>query len=525
MPEHIRALLVILALAATVFLAIKSHACALATTPADFQRRRNLWFGITLTAFLAHNFWLYIMIAAIIMIASNRKESNRLALYYLLLFAVPPISAEISGLGVIRSFFAIDYLRLLSLTILFPAFLKLWNRPDSVRFGRLLPDKLIAGYLVLVLALTLSASTFTHSLRSGVLYSFVDIFLPYYVASRSLKNINHFRDALTAFVIAALVLSTISVFEFARHWLLYSGLNEALGVRWAYGIYLERGGDGMLRAQGSTGHAIPLGFVMAVAIGFYLYLKRLIPNKMMWRLGLLALIAGIIAPVSRGPWVGAVAIILVFLAVGVSPLKNLLKLAMAGLLTLPLLLVSPLGEKIISYLPFVGSVADETVDYRQRLLEIAIGVILQNPFFGAFNYMYSPEMQSLQQGQGIIDIVNSFIGVGLASGLVGLSLYSFFFLSIIVGIFITLRKLPEKNDEHHFLGQALLATLVGIMVMISTVSSISVIPLIYWSVAGIGVAYMQMVMMANKRENVPDQTSNTRTKTSPSMRAEHRKLG
>jgi hypothetical protein len=38
-----------------------------------------------------------------------------------------------------------------------------------------------------------------------------------------------------------------------------------------------------------------------------------------------------------------------------------------------------------------------------------------------------------------------------------------------------------------------LATLLAILVIIVTVSRISIIPLMYWSVAGLGVAYAQMV--------------------------------
>lgn len=39
----------------------------------------------------------------------------------------------------------------------------------------------------------------------------------------------------------------------------------------------------------------------------------------------------------------------------------------------------------------------------------------------------------------------------------------------------------------------LLATLTGILVIIFTVSSITFIPVVYWSIAGLGVAYIQMV--------------------------------
>ena len=56
MPEHLRALVVILILAAfTFFLAKKITATLI--SPEQFKRWRNAWIGITLIAFLAGNFW------------------------------------------------------------------------------------------------------------------------------------------------------------------------------------------------------------------------------------------------------------------------------------------------------------------------------------------------------------------------------------------------------------------------------------------------------------------------------------
>ena len=498
MPEHLRALVVILVLATVVFAFAKAPACTLASTTGDFERRRNLWFGITLAAFLAHNFWIYTLVAAALLLFAVAREPNKLAMFFFLLFAVPPISAQITGLGIINYFFTIDYIRLLTLMVLFPAFLSLRTQPDIERFGRSIPDKLIAGYIILNFLLMLTASTFTNTLRHGVFYAFIDIFLPYYVASRALKNLQGFRDALMGFVVAALVLSAIGAFEFARHWLLYSPLQDALGTRWGYAHYLDRGES--LRAQGTTGQPIPLGYVMAVATGFILYLRKSVPNPMAWVLGLVLLSVGLIAPLSRGPWVGAAAMLLVFVATGPSPGSRFAKLGLLGVIILPALLASPAGEKIVDYLPFVGTVEEGNVTYRQRLAEISIQVITQNPFFGAFDFIYSPAMQELKQGQGIIDIVNTYLGVGLGSGLVGLSLFSAFFIAVAVGIFKAMRNLADKNHELHLLGQVLFSTLIGILVIIFTVSSISVIPVIYWSVAGLGVAYARMLALAKAPE-------------------------
>jgi len=419
-------------------------------------------------------------------------------MFFFLLFAVPPLGEQITGLGLIKHFFTIDYIRLLSLAVLLPAFLSIRTRPDTERFGRSIPDKLILSYIVLNFLLMFTASTFTNTLRHGVFYAFVDIFLPYYVASRAVRTSQSFRDVLMSFVVAALVLSAIAAFEFAKHWLLYSALQDALGVRWGFGAYLERG-EGAVRAQATTGQPIPLGYVMAVAIGFHFYLRKLIPSAITWYAGLVFLIVGLVAPISRGPWIGAMAILIMYTAIGPFPSR---RLAVSGLffgVALPLFLFF-YAQSINDYLPFLRNVDESTVTYRQRLLEISIEVIMQNPLFGAFDFFYSPAMQELKQGQGIIDIVNSYLGIGLSSGLVGLSLFCGFFVVIGFGVFGAMRNVLNRDSELFLLGRVLSSTLFGVLVIIFTVSSVSVIPIIYWSLAGLAAAYTRM---ASSIQGVP----------------------
>lgn len=495
MPEHLKALIVILVLATAVFVFAKAPACALASTPGDFERRRNLWFAITLVAFLAHNFWIFVIVTAVLLLLALPREPNRLAMFFFLLFAAPAFPAQVPGLGVINHFFQIDYVRLLTLSVLLPAFLHLRKQPDRERFGRLVPDKFIAGYLILqfVLMLLDGTNSFTNVLRWGVFYPFTSIFLPYYVASRSLKKLHEFRDALMAFAVAALVLSAIGAFEFAKHWLLYYELGNVLGVPWGYGDYLSRGTS--LRAVATAGQPIVLGYVTAVAAGLYLYLRKLVPDPRPWHFGLILLVSGLIAAVSRGPWVGAVAILLVFIATGPSPVSGFAKLGLLGAIVLPPLLISPAGDKIIDLLPFVGRVEAGNVEYRQRFIELSIGVILQNPFFGSNDFVDAPEMRELKP-QGLLDTLNVFVTVALGNGLVGLTLFAGFFIAVAVGIFKRMRSTADRNDEVQLLGRALFSTLAGIVVIMNTISPILLIPTIYWSVAGLGVAYAGMLAPA-----------------------------
>lgn len=487
MPEHLKALIVILALATAVFAFARKPACALAMLEDDFVRRRNLWFAVTLIVFLAHSFWIYILVAGILLLLAGATEKNRLALFYLLLFAAPPIGSEISGLGGIRYFFEIDYLRLLSLSLLLPAALMLHQREESTGSTSGKAEKLLTAYLILNLVLQLNVDTFTNTLRKAFLF-LIDVVLPFYVASRTLKNLEDFRGALTSFSVAAMILAVIGMFEFARHWLLYSPLEAALGVSWGYGGYLER--DDTLRALGSTGQPIALGFVMAVAIGIYMFVQRSFARPAVRLTGLAVLLGGLIASLSRGPWIGAVVAVLIFIGSGPRAMSRFSILAVVGAIALAILMSTPMGEKAISYLPFVGSVEEENITYRQRLIAFSVTIILANPFFGSYDFMLF--LEEMRQGQGIIDLVNSYLSIALTSGLVGLSLFVSIFGVILFGVAQAMRSL-DKSDELHLLGRVLLATMSAVLVIIFTVSSITVIPVIYWSIAGVGVAYIGML--------------------------------
>lgn len=496
MPEYLRSLIVILFLATLTF-AFSKKALGPQLDPKQFNRWRNTWFIVTLIAFLSQDFWVYIVASAIFLLYTNKRETNKFALFLMLLLAVPMISQKVSGFGVINYLFKIHYLRLLSLAILLPAFLYLKSRGDTLKFGRIWPDKLLLGYIVLVVLLNLRDSTFSDTMRAAF-YQFTDVFLPYYVASRGIKSLSHLKEAMAAFVLACFLAASIGMVEFVKHWLLYNSLQGAWNIPWDMISYLERDGD--LRALASVGQPIVLGYIMAIGLGFYLLVSQSIHNKLLRRLGLALLLAGLFVPLSRGPWVGAAALLVTFIATGPNAMKNLSMLGIAAILSLPILNEIPGGEKIVNLIPFIGTTETENIDYRQKLIDNSLIVIKRKPVFGSTTFREEPEMQEMMQGEGIIDIVNSYIGVALEFGLAGLALFTGFFAVILLSIYKAMGRVPGRNSEDYLFGRALLATLIGILVTISTVSSIVVIPVLYWSVAGLGVAYMVIMRKQGKAE-------------------------
>jgi len=494
MPEYLRALIIILFLA-TIFFVFAHRFASTISEDVDFKRRRNLWFALTLAGFLANNFWLYMLIAIPLLGFAKRRETNIPALFFFVLFVLPMAFVQIPGMGVINFLFDLSPSRVLVLLILLPAFFSLRRHGDVLSFGRTWPDKAFAAYILLTVILSMRGNNYGDatptSIMRQVFYLFIDVFLPYFIISRSLKKLQDFRDAILSFVLAIMVLAPLAIFESLKHWLLYAPATAALGLERGMTGYMGRGDA--LRAIVTAGHPIALGYLMTVGIGLYLFLQRSIQQKLVRRLGMMLLAVGLIAPVSRGPWVGAAASLVVFIATGRNPVRHLMSTALVVVLSLSLVSMLPGGEKLINLLPFIGTTDKGSVDYREQLITNSMIVIQRSPWFGSVDYMRTPEMQAMMQGEHIIDVVNTYVGIALDTGFIGLGLFVAFFALTLSGIYRAMRSTSDRNSEEYLLGRALLVTTLAILVTISTVSSITIIPIVYWSVAGLGVAYAQMM--------------------------------
>jgi len=91
-------------IASLVFMLAKP--IALTFTPVDdFNRRRKAWFALTILAYLSPSFWLFVLLAIPILVVTGRKDSNPVAVYLMLLSAVPPIGKKIPMVGISYLFY------------------------------------------------------------------------------------------------------------------------------------------------------------------------------------------------------------------------------------------------------------------------------------------------------------------------------------------------------------------------------------------------------------------------------------
>lgn len=489
MAEHLRALVVIMVLSVAFFYVARG-AFAQLVPEETFARWRNLWFTGTLLLFLSHSLWVWMFAFLAVLLVARRREPQIMGLYFALLFVAPPAPATLPGMGIIDHLWVLDHYRLLGLALLLPAALALAQRRTTARLGSSPVDWMVIGYVVLMSLLTFRNASVTGALRA-ILSVWVDIFLPYYVASRSIQSREGLKQAMTGYVMAAMLLSVVAIFEALRSWKLYSAVLGALGLHeLLFGLYQIRAG--MLRPNATVGNSIVLGFAIMVGLGFFLYLKEFVARPALRVLGGSLLAAGIVASLSRGPWVGALFLVLVYLLVSPRPIKRLMRAGALGVLLLLALSLTGPGTALINLLPFIGTSEQGNVEYRDDLVESAMPVIMRHLFLGSDDYLSAPELQPMLQGEGIIDIVNSYVQVALKSGLLGLFFFTGAFLTALIAVRKAAKRATRQRSAWALPGNVLFATLAATMFTIYTVSSILTIPVVYWPLIGVAVAYARL---------------------------------
>jgi hypothetical protein len=504
---NIKALIVVLALAAAVFRLGKPIALQF-SDELDFSRRRNVWLALTVTAFLSPSFWLFVLIATPLLVWAGRKDSNPLALYIILLHVIPPIPVDIPIVG-IKQLFALDNYRLLSFCVLIPAAWRLTKLKNSSRIRGLTAmdfSILAFGFLQLINYVppdlpnhAFMEDSATNVLRRGLLF-LVDIYVLYFVASRTCSSRRALIDVMSATCLAGALMASVAIFESVRSWLLYANLGEGWGLGEAYGsqygFYFFRGG--FLRAQAAAGHALGLGYLLAIAFGFWLYLKshvmspqrRIAVATFFW--------LGLLASQARGPLLGAVAIYFAFSVLGPRAAPRVLKAVIVVSLLVGIVSLTPFGERVVNSIPYFSKSTDRaSVDYRQRLAERSWELIQLHPLLG--DPLARTKMEDLRQGQGIIDLVNTYAGVTLFYGSIGLLL---FLAVIIVGLFKayrTSREFARRDPDYALLGTSLVACLLGTLLMIGDSFLLNSYEKFFYLLTGLAASYAYIGKITERR--------------------------
>jgi hypothetical protein len=495
MPLNVKALIYVLALSGLVFALGKGIALHFMEEE-DFKRRRNIWLLLSAAAFLSPSFWVFALVAVPVLYWGGKKDTHPLAFYLLLVNIIPSIPVQIptAGLG-INQLFQVDVFRLLSFCVVVPAAWRLHKSNASERskeFRRL--DLLVLGYCMLKILLyvppdmpehVILQNSFTNVLRKTLLI-LTDIYALYYLASRSASTRRAIVDALATFCLACTVMASIAVFESLKHFLLYAELNMRWGGNPIDSTYLMRGG--LLRAQASSGNALALGYLLAIATGFWLFLKTQLPKSPLNLAVTVILWLGILASYSRGPMLGALLIYFAYAALRPGGVGHLLKSVLAFVLIAGVVLASPIGDKIVDSLPFLGGkLAEGSVTYRERLLERSWVLIKAHPLLG--DQLALSHLQDLRQGQGIIDLVNAYVSITLFTGFTGLVIFLAIIFSGISNAYAGSRIRPAVTADWPLLGAALAACGIGTILMLADCSFILGYVTTFFVLVGLAAGY------------------------------------
>jgi O-antigen ligase len=458
MLNNLKALVVVLAIGWTAFVFCRPI-CLNFMTKEAFARRRNVWFALTIVAFVSPSFWIYAIVALVVLAWAAARDENPLALFAITLFVIPNVSFYIPAV-LVNNLFDLTQYRILSLAIVIPAMFRpqFGRDPPQSWFRR--EDAVLTAFLLLQVVLVMPYQSGTATMRKTFLL-FIDIFVLFYSFSR-LGTRERLTDVMASFWIGFGVMAPIALFESVKGWLLYTGIAGVWGDPNVFS-WLFRGDS--LRAQAAANHSINLGFHLSMALGFYLFLRTRGVDRFRDLTILATLIGGLVVTYARGPWITAICVGVVFLATRPDAAKRLAGgLAVLGVL-FALMYVSPLKESVLDRLPFIGTADQETVEYRRVLAEVSWTLIQQNPFFG--DPFVASRMESLRNGQGIIDIVNGYIYTALFNGLVGLALLIGFSLLALFRGFAAFRRSYDDRDAAT-LGAALLACMVAALVYVAT---------------------------------------------------------
>lgn len=360
---------------------------------------------ILLVAPNPYTLYLYLIIA-VLACSRNRTE---LAGYYLLLLPMMPVTAFEVRIGGAYIFQA-DIIIALGIAGLTGSMM---HRP--VHRHSLIMFDLAMLLMVLIFTYVGRQGGFADGLPRAFAASLLAGGAAYFVVSRGAGNAEQARSLLLMLYLAGFVTGVVAFFETIRHWSLYQEVTHHL-VGFSR-VRLAASGNvrgGLMRAGAAIGNSSSFGLYMAVIVSGA-YAMRPAFTRVGYRLAVGCLLLALFLAQSRGAWVGAAAGYLVSYGYRGRPARAVaLLVAGAALVALPSLL--PPDSRLAEIMGVSGGSA-ETAAYRRSLLDAGLEQVRSHPLAGQPPITLMANLNELEQGQGIVDFVNSHLYVAMAAGL------------------------------------------------------------------------------------------------------------
>lgn len=265
--------------------------------------------------------------------------------------------------------------------------------------------------------LSFRGTSFTDGLRTGVNYAAL-FFLTAAVVVRS-RSPDWIASFIYALIAAGLLGSFISVFESARHWLLFADLMGTYSIGDGNGLSMYKYREGLLRSVGAQGN-LQSGLILSSALIALVLIRRRLSGTLVF-LGLAAVLAaGLLFTLSRGPVLVGLGVVLLF-ELFRSKASSIPQLAVFFGVVYGVLVLTGVIDLLEGMFQLQN---DFNLNYRVRLFDASVDVILNHFLFGTEYFIGILAGQGFIQGEGIVDIVNTYLQIGLEFGGIALAVYA-----------------------------------------------------------------------------------------------------
>lgn len=292
--------------------------------------------------------------------------------------------------------------------------------PGKRHFARPGFDLAVVLLIVLFVFVIGRDVSFTSILRSIIIYS-LQYGVPYLVISRSVSRREDLDLILLRLALGATLCAVVGVFQMMRHWLLYQTFYESLHVDMALGSATLAIRGGLMRSGGTLMDYTPGGVFLASALMIMPYLRHRFDALRFWPL-IGVILLGLFATQLRGGWIAA-AVGFAYLLAYRGKWDKAVLLAVGGLVAQSVLFLLVAGSGRVAEIVGAGGASRVTADYRKDLLLRGMKQVVQHPLFGQTPKQLAVSLSDLEQGQHIVDYVNTHLYVAMVAGLSGLAIW------------------------------------------------------------------------------------------------------
>jgi hypothetical protein len=271
--------------------------------------------------------------------------------------------------------------------------------------------------LVLILELAQARSGDATDVARLTMPIIFNIALPYFLISRSLNSPEDVRRFMLALAFGGFVMAIVATTEARLHWLLYKQIEVQMNIFSPINSFQQSRG-GVLRAPASFPESTSLGTFIAMAGIMIIALRSSFASKGKWYIAVGVLLVGLIAPNSRGAFIGIGVGLLAFDLYEKRYGALALKAGSMAAIYMVMLIAAQFSPYIATSMG-KGDTASSS-EYRVLLLHRGLEEIRKHPVLGTTMKNALANLDDIRQGQHIIDLVNGYINYGLTLGYPGI---------------------------------------------------------------------------------------------------------